>query len=124
MTQIQFILILNIVKVLVFVVQLFQVCLCLVYFQKLLVLNFLGQVQFIENKLSINSCGKIIVPTEIYLDKQLDILAERGTKNGAKVEYLDENPEKLGQADLENWWCYVVQTESVDGVGQPIVQQA
>lgn len=44
----------------------------------------------IENKLSINSCGKIIVPTEIYLDKQLDILAERGIKNGAKVEYLDE----------------------------------
>ena len=44
----------------------------------------------IENKLSINSCGKIIVPTETHLDKQLDVLAERGIKNGAKVEYLDE----------------------------------
>ena len=44
----------------------------------------------LENKLSINSCGKIIVPTEIYLDKQLEVLAERGIKNGAKVEFLDE----------------------------------
>ena len=54
-----------------------------------------------ENKLSINSCGKIIVPTETYLDKQLDLLAERGIKNGAKVEYLDEKSlhEKLPQAN-------------------------
>ena len=44
----------------------------------------------LENKLSINSCGKIIVPTEIYLDKQLEVLAEEGIKNGAKVEFLDE----------------------------------
>ena len=54
----------------------------------------------IENKLSMNSCGKIIIPTETYLDNQLDILAERGIKNGARVEYLDEKSlhEKIPQA--------------------------
>ena len=44
----------------------------------------------LENKLSINNCGKVIVPTEAHLDSQIDILAERGLKNGAKVEFLDQ----------------------------------
>tara|TARA_Y100000589_G_C27198691_1_gene648281 strand:+ start:1948 stop:3174 length:1227 start_codon:yes stop_codon:yes gene_type:complete len=49
----------------------------------------------LENKLSINNCGKVIVPTEPYLDPQIDVLAERGTKNGAKVEFLDDK--QLGE---------------------------
>ena len=43
-----------------------------------------------ERKLSINKCGKIIVPTNEKLDIQLEKLFERGKKNGAKVEFLDE----------------------------------
>ena len=43
-----------------------------------------------ENGLKILSCGKVIVAQRIELDSQLDLLAERGRKNGAKVEMLDE----------------------------------
>ena len=43
-----------------------------------------------ERKLSINKCGKIVVPTDEKLDIQLEKLFERGKKNGAKVEFLDE----------------------------------
>ena len=43
-----------------------------------------------ERKLPINECGKIIVPQEPFLDNQLDLLYERGLKNGAKVNMLDE----------------------------------
>ena len=35
-----------------------------------------------ERNLSINRCGKIILPTKKDLDYQLDILHERGIKNG------------------------------------------
>ena len=44
----------------------------------------------LENNLSINNCGKVIVPTEPYLDPQIDVLAERGIQNGAEVEFLNE----------------------------------
>ena len=43
-----------------------------------------------ERKLPINECGKIIVPQESYLDKQLDLLYQRGRQNGASVEIWDE----------------------------------
>ncbi len=43
------------------------------------------------NKLKINNCGKVIVPTDKDLDSQLDILYERGIKNGAKVEFIDNS---------------------------------
>lgn len=42
-----------------------------------------------EKNLSINKCGKIILPTKIELDNQLDILFERGLKNGSKIEIID-----------------------------------
>ncbi len=40
--------------------------------------------------LRINSCGKVIVPQKYNLDSQLDLLAERGKRNGAEIEFLDE----------------------------------
>ena len=43
-----------------------------------------------ERGLPLNACGKVIVPPQLELDAQLDVLAERGTANGATVEFLDE----------------------------------
>ena len=43
-----------------------------------------------ERGLPLNACGKVIVPPRLGLDAQLDLLAERGTANGATVEFLDE----------------------------------
>ncbi len=43
-----------------------------------------------ERGLPINECGKIVVPQKNELDKQLDVLFERGRLNGAKVEIWDE----------------------------------
>ena len=43
-----------------------------------------------ERHLPINDCGKVIVPQEPFLDKQLDLLYQRGIDNGAKVELWDE----------------------------------
>ena len=43
-----------------------------------------------ERNLPINECGKIIIPQEENLDNQLDVLKERATKNGAKVELINE----------------------------------
>ena len=43
-----------------------------------------------ERNLPINECGKIIVPQDEHLDKQLDLLYQRGIKNGAVVEIWDE----------------------------------
>ena len=43
-----------------------------------------------ERNLPINECGKIIIPQDENLDNQLDILKERATKNGAKVEIINE----------------------------------
>lgn len=48
-----------------------------------------------ERDISINLCGKIIVPTREDLDLQLDELKKRGTLNGAVVEMLDENDLKI-----------------------------
>ncbi len=44
-----------------------------------------------EKKINLNECGKLIVPTRINLDGQLEVLAERGKANGAKVEFLDKS---------------------------------
>lgn len=43
-----------------------------------------------ERNLPINECGKVILPQDYYLDKQLDLLYERGKANGATVEMWDE----------------------------------
>ena len=43
-----------------------------------------------ERGLPLNACGKLIVPPRPELDSQLDVLAERGTANGAQVEFWDE----------------------------------
>ena len=43
-----------------------------------------------ERGLKIMSCGKVIVAQKLELDSQLDLLAQRGIKNGAKVELWDE----------------------------------
>ena len=44
-----------------------------------------------ERGLPLNPCGKVIVPPRAELDAQLDVLAERGRANGAKVEFLDSD---------------------------------
>lgn len=44
-----------------------------------------------ERGLPINPCGKVIVPPRAELDAQLDVLAERGRANGAKVDFLDSD---------------------------------
>ena len=62
-----------------------------------------------EEKLEINHCGKVIVPTKENLDIQLDKLAERGRSNGAKVELLDKNqlneiiPEAISASGRALW---------------------
>ena len=43
-----------------------------------------------ERSLAINECGKLIIPTKRNLDSQLDLLLERGKKNGAIVELIDK----------------------------------
>ena len=43
-----------------------------------------------ERSLALNECGKIIIPTNKILDPQLDLLHERGLKNGAYVEMIDK----------------------------------
>ena len=43
-----------------------------------------------ERGLPLNACGKVIVPPNIDLDGQLDVLAARGRTNGATVEIWDE----------------------------------
>ena len=45
----------------------------------------------LDRKLSINDCGKIIVPTSKNEDRMLDILFERGKKNGCDIEMLTNN---------------------------------
>ena len=44
-----------------------------------------------ERGLPLNPCGKVIVPPRDELDAQLDVLAERGRANGAKVDFLDSD---------------------------------
>ena len=43
-----------------------------------------------EKKLKINSCGKLVIPTNQILDSQLDKLIIRGRSNGALVEIIDQ----------------------------------
>ena len=43
-----------------------------------------------ENKLKINNCGKVIVPTSVDLDSQLELLLQRGLTNGAQCEIIKE----------------------------------
>lgn len=43
-----------------------------------------------KRNLPLNPCGKIIVPQRAELDGQLDLLAYRGHKNGARVEFLNQ----------------------------------
>ncbi len=48
-------------------------------------------VKWAQNKgLTINNCGKVIVAQKNYLDKQLDLIANRGRKNGAQIEIINE----------------------------------
>ena len=42
-----------------------------------------------KHDLPLNPCGKVIVAQRAELDAQLDVMAERGKANGAKVEFLD-----------------------------------
>ena len=44
----------------------------------------------IERKLTINFCGKVIVPQKIELDQQLDKLLKRGQSNGADVSIIND----------------------------------
>jgi len=43
-----------------------------------------------QRGLTINPCGKVIVPPRAELDSQLDVLAERGVANGAQVELWND----------------------------------
>ncbi len=42
------------------------------------------------NNVNILKCGKVIAPQDISLDSQLDLLFERGTKNGAEISFINE----------------------------------
>ena len=44
-----------------------------------------------SRKLSINKCGKLIIPQKTSLDSQIDLLFNRGIKNGAQVEIIKED---------------------------------
>ena len=43
-----------------------------------------------QNNIQILRCGKVIAPQREELDSQLDILFERGLKNGAKIHMIDK----------------------------------
>lgn len=43
----------------------------------------------IDNGIKIKNCGKLIIPQKSALDPQLDILYERGKKNGAVLNFVD-----------------------------------
>ena len=44
----------------------------------------------LEESLPVLTCGKVISPQLLELDPQLDLLLERGKKNGAEVELIDK----------------------------------
>ena len=44
-----------------------------------------------KNCLTINNCGKLIIPQRINLDPQLDTLFARAIENDAKVEMIDDS---------------------------------
>ena len=52
-----------------------------------------------DNNISILKCGKIIIPQKSELDSQLDVLYERGIKNGAEVSLINEK-ELLSMAPM------------------------
>ena len=62
-----------------------------------------------DRGLEINPCGKVIVPTRADLDPQLDVLAKRGSANGAHVEIWDKKqlneliPEARTASDRALW---------------------
>ena len=43
-----------------------------------------------RQNINVKECGKLVVPQEERLDKQIDILAERAASNGAEVEIINE----------------------------------
>ena len=43
-----------------------------------------------EEKLQVMECGKVVTPQKPELDKQLEVLVERGRANGATVELIDK----------------------------------
>ena len=53
-----------------------------------------------KNGLKYNQCGKFVVAQEKELDPQLDVIAERGKKNGAALEIISEKElaERLPEA--------------------------
>ena len=53
----------------------------------------------IENDLPISRYGKVILPTKLEDDNQLDLLYKRAIKNGAEVEIISQN--KLKQLEPE-----------------------
>ena len=49
-----------------------------------------------DKGLGIKKCGKLIIPQRIALDPQLDILYDRGKRNGAVIEFINSKEiEKL-----------------------------
>ena len=53
-----------------------------------------------KNGLKYNQCGKFVVAQEKELDPQLDVIAERGKRNGATLEIISEKElaERLPEA--------------------------
>ncbi len=45
----------------------------------------------VDRKLSINDCGKIIVPTSKEEELMLDVLLKRGKENGCDIELLEKH---------------------------------
>ena len=44
-----------------------------------------------DRRLSLNQCGKVIVPQKRELDEQLELLEKRGRENGARVSIIVSN---------------------------------
>ncbi len=42
-----------------------------------------------SRNLTLNSCGKVVIPTKISQDSEIDLLFKRGIENGAKVEIIN-----------------------------------
>ena len=42
-----------------------------------------------SRNLTLNPCGKVVVPTKLNQDKEIDLLFKRGVENGAKVEIIN-----------------------------------
>ena len=77
-----------------------------------------------ERGLPLNACGKVIVPPRPELDGQLDVLAERGTANGATVEFWDETqlreliPEARSASGRALWSCNTAVVKPITVVRQ------